>query len=197
MEQGALGVASSLSGPPGAWIDTATLVGLCEIAGQYGGIYSTHMRTEGFGVFESVAEAIEIGRNARVPVDIIHLKIARAQVVGTDAGADPVHCQCAAERPGSGGARLPPAGQNNLSSIIPPWAHKGAGRRCWRGCATRRSSSAWCARLRTDTGVELYNHYTATGSWEGMLLVSLSNPAYKKFEGRRMNDVIRDLGGVQ
>src|SRR5262249_33062601 len=62
MEQGALGVASSLSGPPGSWIDTETLVAMCEAASKYGGIYSTHMRTEGRGVFESVAEAIEIGR---------------------------------------------------------------------------------------------------------------------------------------
>ncbi|MGH7186583.1 MAG: amidohydrolase family protein, partial [Pseudomonadota bacterium] len=47
MEQGALGVASSLSGPPGVWIDTDTLVAMCEVAGEYGGIYSTHLRTEG------------------------------------------------------------------------------------------------------------------------------------------------------
>ena len=82
MKQGALGVASSLSGPPGSWIDTDTLVAMCEVASQYGGIYSTHMRTEGRGVFESVAEAIEIGRRAHVPVDIIHLKIAEHEMWG-------------------------------------------------------------------------------------------------------------------
>ena len=82
MEQGALGVASSLSGPPGSWIDTDTLVAMCEVASRYGGIYSTHMRTEGRGVFESVAEAIEIGRRANVPVDIIHLKIAEHEMWG-------------------------------------------------------------------------------------------------------------------
>src|SRR5438067_1312152 len=82
MEQGALGVASSLSGPPGVWIDTDTLVAMCEVASEYGGIYSTHMRTEGRGVFESVAEAIEIGRRAHVPVDIIHLKIAEHEMWG-------------------------------------------------------------------------------------------------------------------
>src|SRR5581483_2010221 len=82
MEEGALGVASSLSGPPGSWIDTDTLVAMCEVASRYGGIYSTHMRTEGKGVFESVAEAIEIGRRAHVPVDIIHLKIAEHKMWG-------------------------------------------------------------------------------------------------------------------
>jgi N-acyl-D-aspartate/D-glutamate deacylase len=76
MEDGALGLASSVSGPPGVWIDTDTLVALAEVAGRYGGIYSTHMRTEGTGVFTSVAEAIDIGRRGRLPVDIIHLKIA-------------------------------------------------------------------------------------------------------------------------
>ena len=82
MKQGALGVASSLSGPPGSWIDTDTLVAMCEVASRYGGIYSTHMRTEGRGVFESVAEAIEIGRRAHVPVDIIHIKIAEHEMWG-------------------------------------------------------------------------------------------------------------------
>src|SRR5262249_7878234 len=51
MEQGALGVASSLSGPPGVWIDTDTLVAMCRVAAKYGGLYSTHMRNEGNGVF--------------------------------------------------------------------------------------------------------------------------------------------------
>src|SRR5207253_3643444 len=44
-------------------------------------------------------------------------------------------------------------------------------------------------------GSNWYNHYTATGGWDGMLLVSLSNPAYKKYEGHRMNEVIAGVGG--
>ncbi|MBK5291539.1 MAG: D-aminoacylase [Acidobacteriia bacterium] len=197
MEQGALGVASSLSGPPGAWIDTATLVALCEVAGQYGGIYSTHMRTEGFGVFESVAEAIEIGRKARLPVDIIHLKIAEHKLWGQM----PELIRTIANARQNGQeveAHVYPyrAGQNNLSSIIPPWAHEG-GREALLG---RLRDPALKQRLVREIengipGSNWYNHYTATGSWEGMLLVSLSNAAYKKFEGRRMNEVIRELGG--
>ena len=76
MEQGALGVASSLSGPPGSWIDTDTLVAMCEVASRYGGIYSTHLRTEGIGVFEAMGEALDIGHRAHLPVEILHLKIA-------------------------------------------------------------------------------------------------------------------------
>src|SRR5690349_9309467 len=126
MQQGALGVSSSLSGPPGSWIDTDTLVAMCEAAATFGGSYSTHMRTEGRGVFESVAEAIEIGRRAHVPVDIIHLKIAEhtmwgqmPELVATIARARDEGVQVQ--------ANVYPyrAGQNDLASIVPPWAHEG------------------------------------------------------------------------
>ena len=196
MQQGALGVSSSLSGPPGSWIDTNTLVAMCEAAAPYGGWYSTHMRTEGRGVFESVAEAIEIGRRAHVPVDIIHLKIAehtmwgqmpelvatiaraRAEGVEVQSNVYPYH-----------------AGQNNLSSIIPPWAHEGGTEAMIR----RLKDASLRPRLENEIfhgipGSNWYDHYTATGGWDGMLLVSLSNPQYKKFEGMRMNQVIAAEG---
>ncbi len=197
MEQGALGVASSLSGPPGSWIDTDTLVAMCQEAARYGGIYSTHMRTEGYGVFESVAEAIEIGRRAGVPVDIIHLKIAEhklwgqmpeliASIAASRARGEQVEAHVYPYR----------AGQNNLSSIIPPWAHEGGS----QALVARLKEPSLKARLVREIengipGSNWYNHYTATGSWEGMLLVSFSNPEYKKFEGKRMNEVIRAIGG--
>jgi N-acyl-D-aspartate/D-glutamate deacylase len=195
MEQGALGVASSLSGPPGNWIDTDTLVAMCEVAGRYGGIYSTHMRTEGQGVFESVAEAIEIGRRARVPVDIIHLKIAEHKLWGQM----PELISTIAQARANGQeveAHVYPyrAGQNNLSSIIPPWAHEG-GR---KALIARLQDASLRPRLEREIlhgipGSNWYNHYTATGDWEGMLLVSFSNPAYKRFEGKRMSEVIKTL----
>jgi N-acyl-D-aspartate/D-glutamate deacylase len=196
MQQGALGVASSLSGPPGSWIDTDTLVAMCEVASQYGGLYSTHMRTEGRGVFESVAEAIEIGRRAKVPVDIIHLKIAEhsmwgqmpeliASIVKVRESGQDVQANVYPYR----------AGQNNLSSIIPPWAHEGGS----QALIQRLKDPSLKARLEDEInhgipGTNWYDHYTATGDWEGMLLVSFSNPKYKQFEGKRMSEVIRTLG---
>ena len=197
MQQGALGVASSLSGPPGSWIDTDTLVAMCKIAGEYGGIYSTHMRTEGKGVFESVAEAIAIGKRAGVPVDIIHLKLADhalwgkmpelvAEIQKARASGQDVTANVYPYR----------AGQNNLATIIPPWAHEGG----TQAMLQRLRDPSLHARLVDEIehgipGSNWYNHYTATGSWEGMLLVSLSNPAYKKYEGHRMNEVIANIGG--
>jgi N-acyl-D-amino-acid deacylase len=195
MEHGALGVSSSLSGPPGSWIDTDTLVALCEAAAPFGGRYSTHIRTEGLGVFEAVAEALEIGRRARVPVDVIHLKIAEHTLWGTM----PKLVDTLAKARAQGAevqANVYPyrAGQNDLATIIPPWAHEG-GR---QALVARLRDPALRPRLEKEVlgGVPgWYNHYTATGSWEGMLLVSLANPEYKRFEGKRMSEVIAALGG--
>ena len=196
MDQGALGVSSSLSGPPGSWIDTDTLVAMCEAVAPYGGSYSTHMRTEGRGVFESVAEAIEIGRRAGVPVDIIHLKIAEhtmwgqmPELVATIARARAEGLQVQ--------ANVYPyrAGQNDLASIVPPWAHEGGA----KALIGRLKDPALRPRIENEIlhgipGSNWYDHYTATGGWDGMLLVSLSNPQYKKFEGMRMNQVIEAMG---
>jgi N-acyl-D-amino-acid deacylase len=196
MEQGALGVASSLSGPPGVWIDTDTLVAMCEVAAAYGGIYSTHMRTEGAGVFKSVAEALEIGRRARLPVDIIHLKIAEHKLWGKM----PELVALIANARAQGQlveANVYPyrAGQNNLASIIPPWAHEGGS----KALIGRLKDPALRQRLESEilNGIpdsDWYNHYTATGGWDGMLLVTLRNPKYKQFQGKRMSEVIKALG---
>lgn len=196
MEQGALGVASSLSGPPGSWIDTDTLVAMCGVASQYGGIYSTHLRTEGHGVFESVKEAIDIGGRAGTPVDIIHVKIAERELWGRM--PDLIAIIAAARADGQDvEANVYPyrAGQNNLASILPPWAHEGGP----KALIQRLSEPASRARLENEithgiSGSNWYNHYTATGGWEGILIVSLSNPQYKRFEGKRMSAVIEELG---
>ena len=195
MEQGALGVSSSLSGPPGSWIDTETLVAMCQAAAPYGGSYSTHMRTEGRGVFESVAEAIDIARRAQVPVDIIHLKIAdhsmwgqMPELIATIARARAQGVQVQ--------ANVYPyrAGQNDLATIIPPWAHEGGA----QALIARLKNPALRPRIEREIlqgipGSNWYDHYLATGGWDGMLLVSLSNPKYKRFEGMRMNQVIAAL----
>lgn len=195
MTDGALGVASSLSGPPGAWIDTNSMVEMCKQAAPFGGIYSTHMRTEGHGVFNAVAESLDIGKRAGVPVDIIHLKIAEHKLWGKMPELV-ASIQNARNQGQQVTANVYPyrAGQNNLSSIVPPWAHEGG-----RDALMKRLTDASLRdRLQKEIregipGTDWYNHYTATGSWEGMLLVNLSGAAYKQFEGKRMNQVIAAL----
>lgn len=195
MRQGALGVASSLSGPPGSWIDTDTLIAMCKAAAPFGGTYSTHMRTEGKGVFEAVAEALRIGRESGVPVDIIHLKIAEHTLWGQM----PELVQSIAQARANGQqvtANVYPyrAGQNDLATIVPPWAHEGGE----QALIARLKDPSLRPRLESEIlhgipGADWYDHYTATGGWDGMLLVTLHNPAYKKYEGKRMNEVIDDM----
>ncbi|MCP5116757.1 MAG: amidohydrolase family protein, partial [bacterium] len=76
MEQGAMGLSSSLLMPPSNLATSEQLIELAKVARRYGGIYSTHIRDEGEGVFRAVEEAIRIGKEARIGVDIIHIKIA-------------------------------------------------------------------------------------------------------------------------
>ena len=76
MRDGALGLSTMLSSARELSVTTDDLVALCEVVHRHGGLYSTHIRSEGTGVFDAVKEAIDIGRRAKVPVDIIHLKIA-------------------------------------------------------------------------------------------------------------------------
>ncbi|HTU99876.1 MAG TPA: D-aminoacylase [Luteitalea sp.] len=196
MADGAFGVSSSLSGPPGVWIDTDTLVALAEVAGRHGGRYSTHMRTEGTGVFASVAEAIAIGRRAKLPVDIIHLKIAERSMWGRM--PELVGLIAAARAEGQlVEANVYPyrAGQNDLASIVPPWAHEGGA----TALVARLRDRTLRARLEAEILGQVplgdwYNHYTATGSWDGMLLVTLSNEKYRQYAGKRMHDVIAAIG---
>ena len=196
MDQGALGVASSLSGPPGVWIDTNTLVEMCKVAAEYFGIYSTHLRTEGSGVFKAAAEAIEIGQRARVPVDIIHLKIADHKLWGRMPELLAL-IERARARGHNVQANVYPyrAGQNNLSSIIPPWAHEGG-----VGAMLNRLKNASLRKrleqeiLHGTPGSDWYNHFTAAGRWERMLLVSFRNAKYSRFQGKRMSEVINALG---
>lgn len=194
MADGALGVASSLSGPPGAWIDTDTLVAMCAAAAPFGGIYSTHIRHEGLDVWKAVDEALAIGKRAGVPVDVIHLKIAEHSLWGQ---MPKLIAKLAAARAAGAAvaANVYPyrAGQNDLASIVPPWAHEGGAQALLKRLQEPKSR----ARLvREITGglPGWYNHYTATGSWEGMLLVQLRNPEHRRFVGKRMSEVITELG---
>jgi N-acyl-D-aspartate/D-glutamate deacylase len=196
MEEGAMGLSTSLLMPPANLATTAELIELAKVARQYGGIYSTHIRDEGEGVFRSVEEAIAIGRGAQIPVDIIHLKIAHKRLWGRmnevlaligKARGEGLNIQ----------AHVYPytAGQNNLSAIIPPWAHDGGREKMLE----RLRDRALRARMRKEILAGLpgwYNHYLATGDgWGGMLLVALSHERNKPFQGKRMSDLVASRGG--
>lgn len=186
MADGALGLSTALMMPPGSLATTDHLVELCGVVREAGGLYSTHTRDEGLGVFDSVREAIEIARRAEVPVDILHLKIAdqkywgrMKEIVGLieEARRNGVNVQ----------ANVYPytRGNNDLSSIIPPWAHEGGQSQM----LARLKNPADRAKIKRDIEAGLphwYNHYTAVGGDWSRMLISADNP----YKGQTMDRVI-------
>ena len=186
MRDGAFGLSTALIMPPGSLATTEDLVDLCRVVKAYGGIYSTHMRDEGQGVFDSVKEAIAIGERAGVPVDIIHLKIADEKywkrmpelvALIDEARGRGINVQ----------ANVYPytRGNNDLASIIPPWAHEG-GR---SAMLERLKDRAQHERLKRDIRNGLpgwYNHYTAVGGDWSRMLISGNN----RYQGQTMDRVI-------
>ena len=194
MEDGAFGVSTSLHQTPGYWISTDELVEMAKVAGAYGGIYSSHIRTEGEEVFEAVSEAIEVGRRASVPVDILHLKIAHYKLWGQMPELIGV-IQNARNQGVDVEANIYPytAGQNaGLINIIPPWAHEGGTAEMLK----RLADPALRARLEHDITQGIpgwYNHYTAVGNdWSRIQIVSVANPDYRKYVGKRVSEMIAD-----
>jgi N-acyl-D-aspartate/D-glutamate deacylase len=196
MEEGAMGLSTSLLMPPSSVATTDNLIELAKVAKEHGGIYSTHIRDEGEGVFRAIAEAIDVGKGAEVPVDIIHMKIAHKNLWGR---ADEIIAMVQKARDAGQDVRANvypyTAGQNNLSSIIPPWAHDGGREKL----LARLRDSAARRRMRTEILNGLpnwYNHYLATGDgWGGMLLVSFRHERNTPFEGKRMSELIAARGG--
>jgi len=191
MRDGALGLSTMLASARELAVTTDDLVALAQVVERHGGRYSSHIRNEGVGVFDAVKEAIDIGRRAQVPVDIIHLKIAdqslwgrmREVVAKIDAARrDGVNVQ----------ANVYPytRGNNDLVSIIPPWAHEGGKEKL----VTRLADPSLRPRLKRDIrdGISgWYNHYTAVGGDWGRMLISadLSAPN-QRFAGQTMDAII-------
>jgi len=196
MEEGAMGLSTALLQPPSSFATTANLIELARTAKQYGGIYSSHIRDEGEGVFRAIDEAIQVGKGARIPVDIIHMKIAHKKLWGR-ANEIIAMVQKARDEGFDIRANVYPytAGQNNLSSIVPPWAHDGGREKLLE----RLKDPSARKRMREEVMNGLpnwYNHYLATGDgWAGMILVMLKHERNKPFQGKRMSELIAARGG--
>jgi N-acyl-D-amino-acid deacylase len=196
MEDGAMGLSTALLQPPSSFATTADLIELAKTAARYGGIYSSHIRDEGEGVFRAIDEAIQVGKGAGIRVDIIHMKIAHQKLWGR-AGEIIAMVQKARDEGYDIRANVYPytAGQNNLSSIVPPWAHDGGREKMLE----RLGDPAARKRMRDEVMNGLpnwYNHYLATGDgWGGMILVSLRNERNTPFQGKRMSELIAARGG--
>jgi len=196
MQDGALGIASALLGSP---LTTEELIAMCSAVAPYKGIYATHIRDEGGKIFESLDEAFRIGREAGVPVDVLHLKIAERKLWGR---MNDVLARF--EQARANGLRVTAnmypyiAGQNNLVSLIPPWAQDG-GR---KAMLNRLRDPKIRIKLRQALYGSVpvpgwYNHYTSSAGWESMLLVNTRAERNKNLIGLRMNEVIALRSGKE
>jgi len=186
MQDGAFGLSSMLAMPPGSLATTDDIVVLCEPVAKHGGLFSTHNRNEGTGVFDAIREAIAVGERAKIPVDIIHVKIADQQYWGRMKEIIEL-IEAARKRGVNVQTNIYPytRGNNNLASIIPPWAHEGGKSRM----LARLKDSSEREKMKTDIRGGIpgwYNHFTAVaGDWSRMLISGRS-----QYEGQTMDRVI-------
>jgi N-acyl-D-aspartate/D-glutamate deacylase len=191
MEDGAWGLSSMLMVPPGMLATPDDLVEMCRVVRRYGGIFSSHIRTEGTGVLDSIREVIAVGEGARVPVDVIHIKIADQKLWGRMADV----ILLIEEARGRGvdvEANVYPytRGNNDLATIIPPWAHEGG-----KGALIARLKDPEArARIRREILVESpdwYNHYLAVGGdWSRVLVNADLSAGNKALEGLTMKEIV-------
>ncbi|HKT51699.1 MAG TPA: D-aminoacylase [Candidatus Angelobacter sp.] len=189
MEQGALGISTALIYPPGHYAKTDELIELAKVASQYGGIYASHMRSEGKSEMAAVDEALEIGREAHIPVEIFHLKVAgknrwgsMPQVVAKlqaarDSGIDVT-------------ADMYPylAGATALASALPPWVADGG----MDKLLERLRDPAIRTRIKKEMAEDhpdWENLYLASGGPSGVMVASVVEQSLKPLTGKTVAQI--------
>ncbi|MCD6084906.1 MAG: amidohydrolase family protein [Desulfurococcales archaeon] len=190
MKEGAFGMSTGLIYPPGIYSRTEELVELSKVVARYGGYYATHMRNESDAVLNSVAEAIRIGREAGVPVEISHLKVAgrrnwgrMAEVLrmiekdreeGVDVTADVYPYT---------------AGSTYLAALLPPWAHVGGEERLKERCRNPevREEMRKFIEERED-----WENFVRRAGWENIVITY--SPSHPEFTGKSIAKVSEEVG---
>jgi dihydroorotase/N-acyl-D-amino-acid deacylase len=189
MEDGALGLSTSLQYVPARFAKTTEIVELALVAQRYGGIYATHQRSEANALDTSLEEVFEIGRRARLPVEIWHLKTAykknwgrmpevlkrieAARARGLDISAD-VYPYTAAS--------------TSLAACLPPWALEGGTEKM----LDRLRDGETRARLKREIMSETKdweNIYLGSGGAEGVLISSVVNRELENLQGKRLAEI--------
>ena len=191
MKDGAFGVSSALIYPPNTYAKTDELIELAKVAAKYGGLYATHMRSEGASEMPALAEAIRIGREANLPVEIFHLKVSGKPRWGTmknvvaaiqnarDSGID-----IAADM-------YPyPAGATALASALPPWVADGGVQKLLE----RLKDPAIRSRIKKDLAgdhPDWENLYYDCGGASGVVIASAEKTELKQFAGKTLDDAAK------
>jgi N-acyl-D-aspartate/D-glutamate deacylase len=191
MRDGAVGLSTSLQYPPAPYAKVDELVALAAEASRFGGGYATHMRSESNDILPALDEAIRIGREAQIPVEIWHLKVAGTmnwgrmpEVVAKIDSARKAGIDIAAD------TYAYPAWFNSLSAMVPPWAHDGGTAKL----LTRLRDPAARKRIRKDM--------ETPGSWENnawkeisgpdaILIGAVQNPKLLPLQGKTLAEVAK------
>jgi N-acyl-D-amino-acid deacylase len=194
MKDGAVGVSTALQYSPAPYAKTDELIALASEASKYGGIYATHMRSEGDGVLESIDESTRIGREAHIPVEIWHLKAAGKSNWGKMPQiVDRIDKARAAGVDVSANTYAYTAWFNTFSAFIPPWAHDGGDVQL----VARLKDPALRARIRKDmttagkdsAGEEWDNEWQEIPGPEAILIAVVQNKELLPLQGKRLSEV--------
>lgn len=193
MREGALGVGSSLIYAPAFYAKTPELIELCRAAAEFGGIYISHMRSEGARLLEAIDELITIAREAKVSAEIYHLKAA-----GKDnwSKIGPAIDKIEAAR--LEGLRITanmytyPAGATGLNATMPPWAQEGG----YDEWVKRMKDPTTRARIRREmlTPTDQWENFFTGAGPDGILLVGFKSEALKPLTGKTLSEVAKMRG---
>jgi dihydroorotase/N-acyl-D-amino-acid deacylase len=192
MQDGAVGVSTSLQYPPAPYAKTEELIALAAEASRYGGVYATHMRSESDDILPALDEAIRIGREARIPVEIWHLKVAgkrnwgrMPEVVAKIESARRSGVDIAAD------TYAYTAWFNSLSAMVPDWAHDGGTAKLLQ----RLRDPAARRRIRKDMetpGSWQNNSWQEISGPEAILIGAVQNRALLGLQGKTLAQVAKE-----
>jgi dihydroorotase/N-acyl-D-amino-acid deacylase len=190
MLDGAVGVSTSLQYPPAPYAETEELIALASEAARFGGVYASHMRSESDEILVALDEAIRIGREARIPVEIWHLKTAgrrnwgrMPQVVAKIDSARKAGVDIAAD------TYAYPAWFNSLSSYVPPWAHDGGTAKLLQRLRDPETRRRIKQEIESEAPTDWENSWHLIPGPEAILIGAVHNPALRRFQGKTLAQV--------
>jgi len=189
MEDGALGVASSLIYPPGSFAKTDELIALSKVAAEYDGMYISHMRDEGANMIAALDELITIAREAEIPAEIYHFKSAgQANWPLFDQAVTMVEQARAEGLQITADVYTYPASATGLNATIPPWVQEGG----FEASLVRMQDPVLrerIAREMLEESEEWENGYLGVGSPDNILLVGFRSTALKPLTGKTVAEI--------
>jgi len=189
MRSGATGMSTGLVSPPGTYTETPEIVALARVVARHRGLYASHIRGEASTLLAAVREAIQVGDEAGLPVQISHHKAAGRDNWGTTLKTLPL-IEAANQKKHRVRVDVYPyhAGSAGMAQLVPPWAHEGG-----RGAMlTRLKDPVQRRRIARDMvrGTDNWPNFFKL-EWDDIQIATVGTPANRKWIGKRIADVAR------